>query len=352
MTVFITGGSGFIGSNFIMEWFKFHDQPIVNFDKLTYAGNAANLAHLSNDEKYRFIQGDIIDANALDHALKDTQPKTIIHFAAETHVDRSIERPAAFIQTNIMGTFQLLETALAYWQTLDENRKATFRFIHISTDEVYGSLGLNDRAFTEDTKYSPNSPYSASKASSDHLVHSYFKTYGFPAIITNCSNNYGPYQFPEKLIPLVFHNALREKPLPLYGDGLQIRDWLYVTDHCSAIRRVLSKGRLGEVYNISGKNESTNIDIVRQICTLLDAKRPRACGASHQELITYIKDRPGHDRRYAIDNAKIETELNWSPDERFETGLEKTIDWYLSHQDWVENVVSGNHRNWIKRHYS
>ena len=352
MTVFITGGSGFIGSNFIVEWLKLHDQPIVNFDKLTYAGNAENLALVSGHEKYTFIQGDITDSTALNRAIKQTQPSTIIHFAAETHVDRSIDGPAAFIETNIVGTFHLLSQALGFWKSLHEDVKATFRFIHISTDEVYGALGPNDPAFTETTRYSPNSPYSASKASSDHLVQSFSKTYKFPAIITNCSNNFGPYQFPEKLIPMVIYNALHEEPLPLYGDGLQIRDWLYVADHCSAIRCVLSEGKLGEVYNIGGKNQWSNIDVVRKICSLLDSKRPRPSGVSYEKLISHIKDRPGHDRRYAIDSTKIETDLSWRPVESFESGLEKTIDWYLSHPEWIENVMSGNHRDWVKRHYS
>ena len=344
MTILITGGSGFIGSNFIIEWLNYNDQSIVNFDNLTYAGNSENLYKIQKKEKYNFIKGDIINPKEIDDAILRVKPSAIIHFAAETHVDRSIDKPARFVETNILGTFQLLNSALSYWKSLSKIRKNNFRFIHISTDEVYGSLKLNDPPFTESTKYSPNSPYSASKASSDHLVQSYFKTYGFPAIITNCSNNYGPYQFPEKLIPLIINNALQEKTLPVYGDGLQIRDWLYVHDHCSAIRCVLSKGRPGEVYNIGGKNERTNIDIVRQICEQLNVKRPRSSGECYEKLISHVQDRPGHDRRYAIDNSKIEYELGWYPIESFETGLSKTINWYLSNLRWIANVINRNDR--------
>ena len=344
MAILVTGGAGFIGSNFILDWCQTNDIPVVNFDKLTYAGNVENLAHIRQNKNYHFVQGDITDRAATDQAIMTSQPSAIIHFAAETHVDRSIDGPAPFIQTNVFGTFQLLESALAYWQSLPDQRKADFRFLHVSTDEVYGSLAADSPPFTEQNRYLPSSPYSASKASSDHFVRSYFTTYGLPTLITNCSNNYGPHQFPEKLIPLTIYNALHEKPLPVYGDGLQIRDWLYVADHCAGIRSVLVKGRPGHVYNIGGNNEWTNIDIVRKICQLLDEKQPRSCGRSYQELILHVEDRPGHDRRYAIDNAKIENELGWYPREQFETGLEKTIDWYLSHPQWTENVVSGAYR--------
>ena len=344
MAILVTGGAGFIGSNFILDWCQTTDIPVVNFDKLTYAGNAENLADIRHNKNYQFVRGDITDKAATDQAIMTSQPSAIIHFAAETHVDRSIDGPAPFIQTNVLGTFQLLDSTLAYWQSLPDQRKADFRFLHVSTDEVYGSLAADSPPFTEQNRYLPSSPYSASKASSDHFVRSYFTTYGLPTLITNCSNNYGPHQFPEKLIPLIINNALHEKPLPVYGDGLQIRDWLYVADHCAGIRSVLVKGRPGHVYNIGGNNEWTNIDIVRKICQLLDEKQPRPCGRSYQELILHVEDRPGHDRRYAIDNAKIENELGWYPREQFETGLEKTIDWYLSHPQWTENVVSGAYR--------
>ena len=352
MAILVTGGAGFIGSNFISDWCQTTDMPVVNFDKLTYAGNTENLVHIKQNKNYEFVQGDITDKGAVDRVFMTARPSAIIHFAAETHVDRSIDGPAPFIQTNILGTFKLLESTLAYWQSLPDKHKKDFRFLHVSTDEVYGSLAPDDPTFTENSRYLPSSPYSASKASSDHLVRSYFTTYGLPTLITNCSNNYGPYQFPEKLIPLMIYNALHEKPLPIYGDGLQARDWIYVTDHCAGIRSVLAKGKPGDVYNIGGKNEWTNIDIVRKICQLLDKKHPRPSGGSYKELITHVTDRPGHDRRYAINSTKIEDELGWFPREKFETGLEKTIDWYVSHLEWTENVVSGACREWREKKFS
>ena len=353
MSILVTGAAGFIGSNFVLEWFKdsaVSNEPIVNLDALTYAGNLDNLASLEGNAKHHFIKGDITDADLVKRLLAEHRPRAIVHFAAESHVDRSIHGPAAFMKTNVEGTFVLLEAARAYWQGLGETDKAAFRFHHVSTDEVYGSLKPDDPPFAETNPYEPNSPYSASKAASDHLVRAWHHTYGLPVVTTNCSNNYGPFHFPEKLIPLVIVNALAGKPLPVYGDGLQIRDWLYVTDHCSAIRAVLAKGRLGETYNIGGWNEESNINIVRTICALLDALRPDPAG-SYTRLITYVEDRPGHDRRYAIDARKIESELGWRPAETFETGIRKTVEWYLSHSDWVARVQSGSYRVWVERNY-
>lgn len=351
-TILVTGGAGFIGSNFVLTWVKQGLGNVVNLDKLTYAGNLENLVSLEHSAHHTFVHGDIGDQHLVAKLLEEHKPCAVVNFAAESHVDRSIHGPQDFIQTNIVGTFHLLEAVRAYWGMLNAPEKANFRFLHVSTDEVYGSLGKDDPAFTETTPYAPNSPYSASKASSDHLVRSYHHTYGLPTLTTNCSNNYGPYHFPEKLIPLVIHNALAGKPLPVYGNGLQVRDWLYVEDHCAAIRRVLEAGKVGEVYNIGGWNEKTNIDIVRTLCRMLDAKQPRADGQSYADLITYVADRPGHDIRYAIDATKIATELGWKPAETFETGIEKTVNWYLAHQDWVNNITSGDYRNWIQTHYS
>ncbi len=350
--IFVTGGAGFIGSNFILNWFKNNDEEIVNLDKLTYAGNLQNLESISNNKNYFFTKTDICDLQQVQMLFSKFKPRAVVHFAAESHVDRSIHGPAAFIETNIVGTFNLLEGAKKYWSDLDESEKKQFRFLHVSTDEVYGSLDKNDPAFTELTPFAPNSPYSASKASSDHLVRAYFHTYAFPVITTNCSNNYGPYQFPEKLIPLMIYNALQLKPLPIYGDGLNIRDWLYVTDHCEAIESVLKNGRLGETYNIGGWNEKTNIDVVTTICKTLNHIKPRQDGRLYQDQITYITDRKGHDRRYAIDARKIEKELGWKPRESFETGIQKTIKWYLDHNSWIENVVNGDYKNWVARNYN
>lgn len=347
--ILVTGGAGFIGSNFVLDWLAQSDETIVNLDKLTYAGNLQSLSSIANDPRHIFIQGDIGDAELVAHILKQHRPRAIVNLAAESHVDRSIHGPEDFIQTNIVGTFRLLESVRAYWNELDAAQRQNFRFLHVSTDEVYGSLAQREPAFTEQHRYEPNSPYSASKASSDHLVRAYHHTYGLPVVTTNCSNNYGPYQFPEKLIPLMIVNALAGKPLPVYGDGQQIRDWLYVADHCSAIRRVLEAGTTGETYNIGGWNEKPNIEIVQTICALLQETCP---GSSFNQLITYVKDRPGHDRRYAIDATKIERELNWRPAETFETGIRKTIDWYLSNQSWVADVQTGAYRDWIKKHYA
>ena len=349
--ILVTGGAGFIGSNFVRDWFAQSAEPVLNLDALTYAGNLENLALLQNEAGHVFVQGDICDRPLIDALLVKHQPRAIIHFAAESHVDRSIHGPAAFMRTNVEGTFTLLEAARAYWAVLEGERKAAFRFLHVSTDEVYGSLSATDPAFTEIKAYEPNSPYSASKAASDHLVRAYHHTYGLPVLTTNCSNNYGPYHFPEKLIPLMIVNALAGKALPVYGDGMQVRDWLYVKDHCSAIRRVLEAGRLGETYNVGGWNEKPNIEIVQRICALLDEKRPRADGKSYAEQITYVIDRPGHDRRYAIDARKLERELGWKPAETFETGIAKTVQWYLDDPQWVENVQSGAYRDWVKKQY-
>ncbi len=349
--ILVTGGAGFIGSNFVLDWLAHSDEPVVNLDALTYAGNRRNLASLDGDARHIFVRGDIGDRALIDRLLAEYRPRALVHFAAESHVDRSIHGPGAFIKTNVEGTYTLLEAARAYWSTLGEPDKAAFRFHHVSTDEVYGSLAPGAPAFTEDHVYEPNSPYSASKAASDHLVRAWHHTYGLPVVTTNCSNNYGPYHFPEKLIPLMIVNALAGKPLPVYGDGQQIRDWLYVTDHCSAIRAVLAKGRLGETYNIGGWNEKPNIEIVQTICALLDELRPAAEG-SYTRFITYVKDRPGHDRRYAIDARKIERELGWRPAETFETGIRKTVQWYLAHADWVAEVQSGSYRDWVDANYA
>lgn len=350
MSIFITGGAGFIGSNFVLDWLRHHDEPIVNLDKLTYAGNVDNLAALQGDARHTFVQADLNDGDVIAQLLDKHRPRAVIHFAAESHVDRSIKDPEAFIQTNVVGTYRLLETVRLYWNGLAGERDA-FRLIHISTDEVYGSLAKDDPAFKETNRYEPNSPYAASKAASDHLVRAYHHTYGLPVITTNCSNNYGPFQFPEKLIPLVIHHAVAGKPLPVYGDGQQVRDWLYVLDHCSALRRVLAAGRVGETYNVGGWNEQANLDVVQAVCSLLDEFQPRADGKSYQEQITFVKDRPGHDRRYAIDATKVERELAWRPAETFQTGLRKTVRWYLDHQSWVQNVTSGAYRQWIERQY-
>jgi len=350
--ILVTGGAGFIGANFVLDWLA---QPgadsIVNVDKLTYAGNLKTLAPLDGDSRHVFSQTDICDRAALDSLLAQYKPRAVVHFAAESHVDRSIHGPAEFIQTNIVGTFTLLEAVRAYWGTLDESAKAAFRFLHVSTDEVFGSLGPNDAQFSETTAYAPNSPYSASKAASDHLVRAYHHTYGLPVVTTNCSNNYGPYHFPEKLIPLMITNALTGRALPVYGDGQNVRDWLYVRDHCSAIREVLARGRLGETYNVGGWNEKTNLDVVHTLCDLLDELKPRAAG-SYRDQISFVKDRPGHDRRYAIDARKLEQELGWKPAETFETGLRKTVQWYLDNQAWVQDVVSGDYRNWVAKQYA
>ncbi|HNB80292.1 MAG TPA: dTDP-glucose 4,6-dehydratase [Rhodocyclaceae bacterium] len=348
--ILITGGAGFIGANFVLDWLRETGEPVVNLDALTYAGNLENLAALEGDGRHAFVKGDICDRALLDRLLAEHTPRAIIHFAAESHVDRSIHGPGAFVQTNVVGTFTLLEAVRGYWGALGEADSAAFRFVHVSTDEVYGSLGPDDAPFVETRAYEPNSPYSASKAASDHLVRAYHHTYGLPTLTTNCSNNYGPYQFPEKLIPLMIANALAGKPLPIYGDGMNVRDWLYVGDHCTAIREVLARGRPGETYNIGGWNEKPNIEIVKTICALLDEMAPDAAGP-HARLMTYVKDRPGHDRRYAIDARKIERELGWRPAETFETGIRKTVQWYLANADWVAHVQSGAYREWIDTNY-
>lgn len=350
--IFVTGGAGFIGANFVLDWLASNDEPVVNVDKLTYAGNLENLASLQGDPRHVFVQADIGDSAAISALLQHHQPRAVINFAAESHVDRSIHGPEDFIQTNVVGTFRLLEAVRAYWNELESEAKSSFRFLHVSTDEVYGTLSLTEPAFTEDHNYEPNSPYSASKAASDHLVRAWHHTYGLPVLTTNCSNNYGPLHFPEKLIPLMIVNALAGKPLPIYGDGQQIRDWLYVRDHCSAICRVLEAGRLGETYNVGGWNEKANIDIVRTVCALLDELRPRGDGLSYAEQITYVTDRPGHDRRYAIDARKLERELGWKPAETFETGIRKTVQWYLDNPQWVQNVQSGSYRDWLQKQYA
>jgi dTDP-glucose 4,6-dehydratase len=350
--ILVTGGAGFIGGNFVLDWVAQQGEPVVNLDKLTYAGNMENLASLQADSRHVFVQGDIGDATLVARLLAQHQPRAVVNFAAESHVDRSIHSPEAFMQTNVMGTFHLLEAVRAYWGDLEGEAKASFRFLHVSTDEVYGSLAPTAPAFTETHPYEPNSPYSASKAASDHLVRAYHHTYGLPVLTTNCSNNYGPYHFPEKLIPLMVVNALAGKPLPIYGDGQQVRDWLYVKDHCSAIRRVLEAGRLGETYNVGGWNEMPNLDIVHTVCELLDSLRPRADGQSYRTQITYVTDRPGHDRRYAIDASKIERELGWKPAETFATGIRKTIEWYLAHPEWVARVQSGAYRDWVETNYA
>jgi dTDP-glucose 4,6-dehydratase len=349
--ILVTGGAGFIGANFVIDWLAQHREPVLNLDKLTYAGNLENLASLQGDGRHLFVQGDIGDRALTAKLLAEHQPRAIVNFAAESHVDRSIHGPEDFIQTNIVGTFHLLEEVRGYWNNLGEADKAAFRFLHVSTDEVYGSLGKEDAPFTEETPFAPNSPYSASKASSDHLVRAYHHTYGLPVLTTNCSNNYGPYQFPEKLIPLMILNATRGKALPIYGDGMNVRDWLYVSDHCAAIRVVLEKGRVGETYNIGGWNEMPNLDIVHRVCGLLDEFQPNPEGPATR-LITYVKDRPGHDRRYAIDATKIHRELGWKPAETFETGIRKTVQWYLDNMGWVENVASGEYRKWLDTNYA
>ncbi len=349
--ILVTGGAGFIGSNFVIDWLAHSDEPIINLDLLTYAGNLANLSQLEKDSRHIFVRGDIGDQALIVKILGQYKPRAIINFAAESHVDRSIHGPEDFIKTNVMGTFHLLESVRGFWAGLSGQDKNNFRFLHVSTDEVYGSLKKEEPPFSEENRYAPNSTYSASKAASDHLVRAYFHTYGMPVLTTNCSNNYGPYQFPEKLIPLMIVNALSGKPLPVYGDGQQIRDWLYVKDHCSAIRLVLEKGTLGEVYNIGGWNEKTNIEIVRNICDLLDTLKPLENKKSYRDQICFVTDRPGHDRRYAIDATKIERELGWRPSETFETGIKKTIDWYLGNWQWVEGVLNGEYRDWVKRHY-
>lgn len=349
--ILVTGGAGFIGSNFILDWIASEGSPVVNLDKLTYAGNSQNLASLSGSPRHIFVKGDIGDQSLIGELLNRHKPCAIVNFAAESHVDRSIHGPEDFIRTNVNGTFHLLEESRAYWEGLVDDEKAAFRFLHISTDEVYGSLGPGDAPFTETTPYAPNSPYSASKAASDHLVRAYHHTYGLPTLTSNCSNNYGPYQFPEKLIPLVILNALNRKSLPIYGDGLNVRDWLYVGDHCTALRAILAKGRSGETYNIGGCNEKKNIEVVRTICAMLDMLRPNPDIGSYSTLITYIKDRPGHDRRYAINASKIERELGWRPEESFETGIKKTVRWYLDNMDWAKNVTSGEYKKWLDTNY-
>jgi dTDP-glucose 4,6-dehydratase len=361
--ILVTGSAGFIGSNFVLDWFRQNDESVISLDKLTYAGNLENLASLKDDPRHIFVHGDIDDMQLVGKLLAEHRPRAVINFAAESHVDRSIHGPGDFIQTNIVGTFHLLEAVRAYWQNLPSHAggggaggegvtKDAFRFLHVSTDEVYGSLAKGEPAFSETHRYEPNSPYSASKAASDHLVRAYHHTYGLPVLTTNCSNNYGPYHFPEKLIPLMIVNALAGKPLPVYGDGQQIRDWLYVKDHCAAIRCVLAKGSLGEVYNIGGWNEKANLDIVHTVCALLDELRPRPDGKSYREQIAFVTDRPGHDRRYAIDARKIERELGWKPVETFETGIRKTVQWYLDNQGWVSNVQSGTYRQWLEKNYA
>jgi dTDP-glucose 4,6-dehydratase len=351
MTILVTGAAGFIGSNFVLDWFDQSEEDVVSLDLLTYAGNLENLSSLDGNPHHHFIRGNIGDRALLSEILNKYQIRAVINFAAESHVDRSIHGPANFIETNIVGTCNLLESVRAYWNDLDKAYKNIFRFLHVSTDEVYGSLNEKEPAFTEDHPYSPNNPYSASKAASDHLIRAWFHTYGLPLLTTNCSNNYGPYHFPEKLIPLCILNALNGKALPIYGDGLQIRDWLYVKDHCNAIREVLKKGNIGETYNIGGWNEKTNLEVVESLCTILDKLKPKLDGKSYLDQIIFVKDRPGHDRRYAIDASKLERELNWKPKETFETGLHKTIFWYLDNQSWVNHVVSGEYQLWIQKQY-
>jgi dTDP-glucose 4,6-dehydratase len=351
MTILVTGGTGFIGSNFVLDWLEAVGEPVVNLDALTYAGNLHNLDAIKTDPRHTFVQGDINDRALVERLLAEHRPRAVLHFAAESHVDRSIHGPGEFMRTNVMGTFTLLEAARGHWSGLAEADQAAFRFHHVSTDEVYGSLAPGAPAFTEMHPYAPNSPYAASKAASDHLVRAWHHTYGLPVVTTNCSNNYGPYHFPEKLIPLTIVNALAAKPLPVYGDGQQVRDWLYVRDHCSAIRAVLAGGRVGETYNIGGWNEKTNLDIVHTVCALLDELRPDPAG-SYRRLITHVKDRPGHDRRYAIDARKIERELGWRPAETFESGIRKTVQWYLDHPSWVANVQSGGYRDWVAKNYN
>jgi dTDP-glucose 4,6-dehydratase len=352
LTILVTGGAGFIGSNFVLSWLEQSDEPVVNLDKLTYAGNLKNLAFLGNDQRYHFAHCGIEDTDTVGALLRDHRVRAVVNFAAESHVDRSISGPEPFVVTNVLGTLRLLEACRAYYAGLDGGAKAGFRFLHVSTDEVYGSLAPDAAPFTERHPIEPNSPYAASKAASDHFVRAYHETYGLPTLNTNCSNNYGPYHFPEKLIPLIVSRALAGEPLPVYGDGLQVRDWLYVGDHCDAIRQVLARGRVGEKYNVGGNSEMTNIEVVRIICGLLDELSPRSDGRSYAEQITHVKDRPGHDRRYAIDATKLRDELGWSPRETFDTGIRKTVRWYLDHPDWVRDVTSGAYREWIEKQYA
>jgi dTDP-glucose 4,6-dehydratase len=351
MTILVTGGAGFIGSNFVLDWFAQSDERIINLDKLTYAGNLVNLESIQGDGRHVFVRGDIGDSLLVDRLLAEHQPRAIVNFAAESHVDRSIHGPGEFIQTNIVGTFQLLEAARAYWSRLPDTAKAAFRFLHVSTDEVYGTLEPMDPPFAESHQYQPNNPYSASKAASDHLVRAWHRTFGLPVLTTNSGDNYGPYHFPEKLIPLVIHNALAAKSLPIYGDGRQVRDWLYVKDHCAAIRAVLARGSVGETYNVGGSNEKTNLQVVHATCALLDELKPRADGQAYANQISFVADRPGHDRRYAIDASKLERELGWRPAETFETGLRKTVHWYLANAVWVQRVTSGDYKTWVNRQY-
>lgn len=351
MAILVTGGAGFIGSNFVHGWLEHLPEPVVVLDKLTYAGNLANLEAFREDARFSFVQGDIADSALVGRILREKRVRAVLNFAAESHVDRSIHGPKDFIQTNVVGTFELLEAVRTYWGELDERARESFRFLHVSTDEVYGSLGPSDAAFTERHPYEPNSPYSASKAASDHLVRAYHHTYGLPVLTTNCSNNYGPFHFPEKLIPLVILHALGGKSLPIYGDGSNVRDWLYVRDHCAAIRRVLEAGRVGQTYNVGGWNEKTNLEVVHTLCAMLDELRPRADGQSYTVQITFVKDRPGHDRRYAIDASRIHRELGWKPEETFESGIRKTVQWYLDHPEWVSGVTSGAYRQWLQTHY-
>lgn len=349
--ILVTGGAGFIGSNFVLEWLAREKSPVINLDQLTYAGNPGNLSQIGNDPRHVFIRGDINDRELIEKLLREHRPRAIVHFAAESHVDRSIHGPGDFVQTNIVGTFSLLEAARAYLRDADAADRAQFRFLHVSTDEVYGSLAVNAPQATEASPYAPTSPYSASKAASDHLVRAYFHTYGFPAVITNCSNNYGPQQFPEKLIPLIILNALAGRPLPVYGDGLNVRDWLFVTEHCEALRAVLARGRIGETYNIGGDSEKTNIEVVKAICKVVDELRPDPLVPKHSSLIKFVRDRPGHDRRYALDTRKIRDELGWQPSTRFEDGIRQTVAWYLEHDEWVRNVTSGEYKNWLATNY-
>jgi dTDP-glucose 4,6-dehydratase len=351
-SILVTGGAGFIGSNFILSWLKTNASPVIDLDLLTYAGNPENLSSLDGDARHLLVRGDICDAELVGSLLRKYRPRAIVHFAAESHVDRSIVSPEAFLRTNVHGTFVLLDEARRYWSELGDADRRGFRFLHVSTDEVYGSLRPSDAAFSETTAYAPNSPYAASKAASDHLARAYHHTYGFPVLTTNCSNNYGPFQFPEKLIPLMILNALENKPLPVYGDGMNVRDWLFVEDHCAAIRAVLERGRVGETYNIGGNSERANIDVVIAICDIVDEMRPRAEGGSRRNLITYVTDRPGHDRRYAIDASKITSELGWRPAAEFETGLRKTVGWYLDNSVWIEHVRTGAYLEWINRNYT
>ena len=349
--ILVTGGAGFIGSNFVLTWLAGSTEGIVNVDKLTYAGNLSNLDALRDDNRHVFVQADIADRDAMSRLLEQHRPRAVINFAAESHVDRSIAGPEAFMTTNVMGTFALLESVRAYWNGLEDGARAAFRFLHVSTDEVYGTLAPTDPPFSESNAYAPNSPYAASKASSDHLVRAWLHTFGLPVLTTNCSNNYGPFQFPEKLIPLVIHNALAGKPLPVYGDGKQVRDWLFVEDHCRAIMQVLERGRIGETYNIGGDEERANIEVVGLICRTLDELRPRGDGKSYAEQVAFVRDRPGHDRRYAIDARKIASALGWTPNESFDTGIRETVRWYLANQEWVTRVTSGEYRHWVSQHY-